>query len=74
MAGTTLADAQEMLDTYLSAEREILKYGQSTGINDRRLTRADLQFVAGERAKWERKVAELSGAGPLARVSYGVPV
>jgi len=75
MSAISLTDAQYMLDLYLRAEREILQYGQSTAIQDKRLTRADLEQIAMRRKEWERKVSDLlsgTGGGPLGRIKYVV--
>jgi len=76
MSAISLVDAQYMLDLYLRAERDILQFGQSTAIQDKRLTRADLEQIVASRRSWERKVSDLqagNGGGPLGRVMYGVP-
>lgn len=51
-----MSTATDMLALYLAAEEKILG-GQSTSINGRALTRANLAEVVIERREWERRVA-----------------
>lgn len=57
----TLAQAENMLSLYLTAEQKVL-IGQAYSIGDRSLTRADLKWIAQERKKWEDKVKDLTNS------------
>lgn len=59
MSGITLEQAQLMLDTYIAAEVAVLG-GQSYEIAGRKLTRADLRWVAVSREEWNGHVRRLS--------------
>lgn len=49
--------AQEMVDTYLRAERELLEGGKDVQINGRRMTMAELPQIRSGRMEWERRVS-----------------
>lgn len=70
MATYTIAQAQEMFNEYVKAEKAILS-GQSYTIKDRTLTRANLATVAAERQKWAEILSSLLRGG--IRVRRGLP-
>ena len=51
-----MSTATDMPAAYLDAEAKVLR-GQSTTINGRVITRANLAEIAAERKEWERRVA-----------------
>lgn len=54
MAVTT---AQDMVDIYLQAERDLLEGGKDVQINGRRMTMAELPQIRAGRLEWERRVS-----------------
>jgi len=52
-----MSTAADMLALYLAAEADILTHGQSSAIDGRTLTLADLEMIRAGRAEWERKAA-----------------
>ncbi len=54
----SLETAKQMLDLYVQAEKEVL-LNQSYKINDRTLTRANLEEISKNRQIWEQKVSRL---------------
>lgn len=71
MAGITLEQAEQKLTAYLNAEENIL-LGQSTEINGRKLTRADLESVQAGVRLWDIRVKKLS-SGRGIRVMEVIP-
>ena len=53
--------AQEMVDLYIEAEKDVLA-GKSTTINGRVFTTEDLTEIRAGRKEWERRVLEQSAA------------
>lgn len=53
--------AQAQLELYLQAERDILTHGQSTRLDDRMRTRADLAEIREGIKYWMDMVGRLSG-------------
>ncbi|MCX5513430.1 hypothetical protein C3941_23865 [Kaistia algarum] len=73
MASYSLDTARDMLARYIAAEQAILS-NQEYQIADRRLKRADLAEVAGQREKWAGIVASLErSASGRSRTRYVVP-
>jgi hypothetical protein len=66
----TLSQAQETLQSYIDAERQILK-GQSYTHNGRSVTMANLAEIQAGRKYWEKRVAEMSGRRKARRVMLG---
>ena len=64
MAGIILAQAQAKLDLWMEAE-EAVASSQEYSINNRSLTRADLNEIGGRINFWERKVNQLSRGGGI---------
>lgn len=60
----TLAQAQDMLEEYLVAEKLCLK-NQSYTIKDRTFTRADLATISRERKRWQAIVDSLINGGSM---------
>lgn len=58
-----IAAAEAELAKWETARDAILTRGQSASINGRRLDRGDLEIVASEIRRLQRKVARLSGTG-----------
>lgn len=54
--------AQQMLDFYIQAERDVLE-GRTVTQNGRTLTMVDLPAIRQGRQEWERKVAEQRSRG-----------
>lgn len=57
-----MSTATEMYSLYLEAEKKILR-GQTTEIDGRRITRANLADVVRERKIWERRVNNENNRG-----------
>lgn len=53
--------AQEMLDLYIQAEKDVLE-GKSTTINGRMMTLEDLDKIRDGRQEWERKARNEAAA------------
>lgn len=53
--------AQTQLDLYIQCERDILTHGQSTRMDDRMRTRADLVEVRNGITYWSAMVERLAG-------------
>lgn len=70
MTVITLVEAKETLQSYIDAERQILK-GQSHTFNGRSVTMANLTEVQTGRKYWEKRVSELSGKRKARRVMLG---
>lgn len=62
MAGTELAEAQEMLNAYKAAERAVL-LGKEYQIGGRVVRRSDLSEIRAGRQEWASEVSRLSGTG-----------
>lgn len=62
MAGPTLAEAQQMLDAYMAAERAVL-LGKEYTIGGRQVRRTDLDMIRKGRQEWFDIVTSLSGGG-----------
>lgn len=62
MAGPTLAEAQQMLDAYMAAERAVL-LGQEYRLGGRLVRRTDLDMLRKGRQEWVDIVTSLSGGG-----------
>lgn len=54
--------AQQMLDFYIQAERDVLE-GRTVTQNGRTLTMVDLPAIRQGRQEWERKVAQQRSVG-----------
>jgi len=65
MASMTLAQAQELLNLYMAAEKAILQGAQSYTIKDRTYTRADLATVSRERARLQGIVNSINSGGSM---------
>ena len=61
---TSLVEAQQMLNLYITAEKTILK-NQSYTIKDRTFTRADLKQVISGRRYWQSVVDSLLSGGGM---------
>ena len=71
MAGITLAQAQEQLDTWLAASTAV-SAKQRYRIGDRELVYADLAAIQAQIEFWDAKVKSLDRGG--IRVQYVTPI
>ncbi|MBB6319254.1 DUF6148 family protein [Paraburkholderia tropica] len=73
MAGITLEQAQQQLDTWMAASLAVAK-GQAYEIDGRKMTRANLAEIQSSIMFWDSKVKALSPVRRRgARVRYVVP-
>jgi hypothetical protein len=71
MAGITLQQAQQHLDSWLAADTAVSK-GQAYSVAGRSVTRADATMIQDRIDYWSRKVEQLeAGSRGGARVRYG---
>jgi hypothetical protein len=64
MSSVTIAQAKEMLNKYIEAEKAVL-LNQSYTIGTRTYTRANLSAVRKGRTEWQKAVNQLSGNGGM---------
>lgn len=62
MAGITLQQAQDKLDTWMAAD-DAVATGQEYAMGTRKLTRANAAEIRDNITYWEKKVVRLSGGG-----------